>query len=73
MAGQGAKLQSAWAWGGYGIHLPRKALEYGDTDDVERTIWTDWFFEAAPPPPSGVGFARLVFSEFPFFRGPILL
>ena len=46
MAGQGAKLQSAWAWDGYGIHLPRKAVEYGDTDDAERAVWMDWFFEA---------------------------
>jgi len=61
MAGQGAKLQSAWAWDGYGIHLPRKALGYGDTDDAERTVWADWFFASAAPP--GV-FIKLVGANF---------
>ena len=49
MAGQGARLQSAWAWSERGAHLPRKALEFGDVDATEQTIWADWFFAAAPP------------------------
>ena len=44
---QGAKIRSSWALKGYGIHLPRKAMNYGDTDDAERSIWQGWFFEAA--------------------------
>jgi len=50
MSGQGAKIRSSWALEGYGIHLPRKALNFGDTDELEKVAWQDWFFEAIIPP-----------------------
>lgn len=48
MAGQGAKLHSSWAWGldTLGAHLPRKVIQYGDSDAAEAALWQDWFFEA---------------------------
>lgn len=46
MAGQGARLHSAWAFEAEGVHLPRLALVYAETDVAERLIWAAWWFEA---------------------------
>ena len=61
MNGQGAKIGSGWAFEGYGIHLPRKALNYGDIDDAEKSIWQNWFFETAP---GGAVFIKIVNGNF---------
>jgi len=55
MAQQGTKLGSSWAsdFAGFGVHLPRQAIIYGDTDAADQAIWEDWWFEAAGLPGGG--------------------
>lgn len=50
ITGKGARI-NAWAfrtsqWGRQAPQLPRKRLQFGETDNTEATVWKDWFFEA---------------------------
>ena len=63
VTGKGARLNS-WAfrtsqWGRQAPQLPRKRLQFGETDNTEAAVWADWFFAAGGAPPFPTQYAGL--------------